>query len=582
MSAIDQTETVVHLLRSRVDHTPDNAACHSRKDDGGWNITAWSALWRQAAAASNHLQDRGLSRGDMLAVMLPTGHEWLVTELAGMMAGAVIVGIDPHASTEQIEHIFRQAGIRAAVVDDKDALGKLDAGLVSGLKFVLPLQPCVDHAADGAASCWEQLTASADTDEPPTAPDISPDDPATLIFTSGTSGPPKGILYTHRQLIVACHSIGRVFDRVTLGDRMICWLPMAHLFQRMMNYFAIRQGAATYFVPDPNEVVPLARHIQPSFFFAVPRFYEKLHQFITARIESSPGWRRWLIGVALRVGAAHDRWRMAGIATPGLQALRTLLNTVALGGVRGAMGGRIRCMVTGTAPTPVELLTFFNSAGMPLLEAYGLTENTVPMAINRPGRFRFGSVGLPMDQNDIRFADDGELLVKGPGVFTGYLGDADSGLHFTDDGYYKTGDLGHADTDGFLYLVGRKSEIIKTSTGRRLSPRRIEAAYEASPYIDQAVVVGDGRKYPIALIALDERAVAQHYEGEQPNTRALIQRELDTHGASLSDQERVGGFAILPGPLSIEKGELTPTLKLKRKQIETNHNGLIESIYTGA
>ncbi len=424
----------------------------------------------------------------------------------------------------------------------------------------------------------------------------SADDPATLIYTAGTTGTPRGMLYTHRQVLVACQSIFEAFPQIRAEDTTLCWLPMAHLFQRMMNLVAVAGGVAIHFVEDPRQVMDCAREVEPSAIVAVPRFYEKLHAGIRARLEEARGWRRRLVEAALAAGAERAALERQGRCLSWLARLRhRVLDRLVLARIRRVLGRRIKFLITGTAPTPAWLLEFFHGLGWLVLEAYGLSENTVPMAVNRPDAYRFGSVGPPFPMNQIAFADDGEILVKGPGVFSGYLNDPGGSSPFTADGYYKTGDFGRLDEDGFLYLLGRKAEIIKTSTGRRIAPARVEAVYKQSACIEQIVIFGNGHTHLVALAVLNPDAVAaaltrageaiparEELFATLPAIRALIHHELELHGRSLAAHERVRAFTILPAPLSIAAGELTPTLKLRREQIAQRHAALIEALHAQA
>jgi long-chain acyl-CoA synthetase len=337
------------------------------------------------------------------------------------------------------------------------------------------------------------------------------------------------------------------------------------------------------------------REVRPTIFVAVPRFYEKFHEGLQLKLGSGTAFGRRLLDRAL---AAQTRLLQPPTCEGRRTWLRRLeaaaLDACVLRRIRSALGGRIRYLITGSAPTAPWLLEFFQAAGLPILEAYGVSENTIPIAANRPEELRFGSVGRPLSGNDVRLADDGEVLVRSAGMFRGYLG-AERESRFTADGFYCTGDLGRFDDDGFLYLTGRKAELIKTSTGRRISPVRVETVYRQSPLFEQFVTIGNGRRFLSALIVLNEQAVAgalRKSGGSVPHrsirssgdsqVAEIVQTELERLGQELPPQERVARFAILPRPLSIEAGELTPTLKLRRAVIEANHQELIDPLYSGS
>jgi long-chain acyl-CoA synthetase len=526
---------IPELLRRRAEATPRGVACYSR-GLGGWVATDWGTLWREVNGLAAELRRRGLRPGARVAIAGRTCRGWLVAELAVLLAGGVVVGIDPLAGARQSAFVMNHAGVAAVLTDRDSFLTALPADVRNRLLFTLPMNGPVSPA-----------------DARPTdLPAGHADDPATIIYTAGTTGDSKGIEYSHAKVMAGTRSLVEAFPELEEGDATLCWLPMAHLYQRMMNLMALARGMVTYFVEDPREVGPALREVQPALFSAVPRFYEKLHDDV-------------------RAGAPPSEWRDR---------------------LAEAVGRRAKVFLTGSAPTSPRLLEFFSSLGLPVYEGYAMSENTVPMAANLRGACRFGSVGRPFPQNEIRFADDGEVLVRGPGVFRGYLGEQrPSDDRFTGDGFYRTGDLGRLDEDGFLYLTGRKAEIIKTSTGRRISPSRVEEVYKQSPYLDQVVVFGDGKTHLVALVALDATAVREALAREgtavpadpdlaaSASVKELVAREMARLGRALPPHEQVGAFAVLAAPLSAAEGELTPTQKLRRGVVASRHASLIERLY---
>jgi long-chain acyl-CoA synthetase len=421
-----------------------------------------------------------------------------------------------------------------------------------------------------------------------------PDDLATLVYTSGTTGSPKGIAYTHRQLLLACGAVLEEF-RLEGPNRVLCWLPMAPLFQRMMNLVAFASATTTYFVEDPRQVMESLREVKPTLFVGVPRFYEKLHDGIRARLAEAPAWRRRLVAAAMaaRAPQAHARHPQARLSHR-QRVKHAILDRLVLRRIRQVVGGEMKWMISGSAPMSPGALEFFDRLGLLILEAYGLSEDAVPIAANRPWDHRLGSVGKPFALNDIRVARDGELLVRGPGVFLGYHREGRPEERFTVDGYYPTGDYARLDDDGFLYLIGRKTEMIKTSTGRRISPSTLEAVYRQSPFIDDIVIVGDRRPHLAALVSVNRQAL----EGEArrsglslpdapglatlPFVRDLVRRQLDATGRDLAAYEQIGSFAILAEPLSVANGDLTTTLKPRRDAIAHRYRSVIEELYRQA
>lgn len=566
-------ETVPHLLQMRAQSSPDRIGCRYLDDNGSWVSIQWSELWREVQRISRAFRHLGLKPGQRLAIMSRTCLEWQIAEMAALAAGAIVVGIDAHGTPESINHILHSSRAWALVIDETASLEKLSHETQRQLQFVVALGGDAVEAEDLEIVMWPQLRdLCQETHNELQLP--SSNAPATLIYTSGTTGQPKEIGYSHRQLMAACTAIAEEFHQLGRGDSAICWLPMSALFQRMMNLVAVARGITTYFVDNPREIMTRIGEIQPSLFVGVPRFYEKLHEGIRRKLEASSNWKRRVFHAALDSGRRQMELASEGGRTPPQGIRGAILDRLVLRKIRRVMGDNMRFMITGSAPTPRWMLEFFHGVGLPLLEAYGVSENTVPMAANRPDCYRLGSVGKPFSVNEIDFAEDGEVLVRGPGVFDGYNGDALNADCFTPEGFYKTGDIGRLDGEGFLYLTGRKSEFIKTSTGRRISPVAVENVLNQSLLFEHVVVVGNGRKFLAAVITL----AADHKVDADVSRQ--VKAELARLNHKLATHEQIHQFAILPDSLSIEGGELTSTLKIRRRFIEDKYCDLIERLYS--
>jgi long-chain acyl-CoA synthetase len=359
----------------------------------------------------------------------------------------------------------------------------------------------------------------------------------------------------------------------------------------MMNYVALSSGVAIYFVDDPATVVAVAKKVQPTYFIGVPRFFEKVYQGIHQKLAAKPRYVRRLVDLALARSP-----RIAGAKGSVRRRVEwRILDALVLRRLRGVLGGRLRFMITGSAPTAPWILEYFDHLGILLLEAYGLSECTIPIAANRPDAYRFGSVGRVFAMNDVQIAEDNEILVRGPGMFDGYVGNGDvASGNFTPEGFYRTGDLGRFDAESFLYVTGRKSEVFKTSTGRWVAPARVEAAYKKIPYIEQIVVVGKGQRYPVALLTINgpllagvlKRRKVTHSEvagpdnfAGQPAVHSQIAADFEALGTELNAYERIRRFRVLPGLLTLEGGELTPSLKLRREVIAAKYSEVIDGLY---
>lgn len=561
------------LLQDQRTALPHVVACRVQSEDG-WQDLDFATIADRVDRAAHGLQRAGFRPGDRLAVCCSTRIEWFLAELAALTVGGSVVGIDPHAGSDAAAFILGHSDAVALVAENEKSLSLFPADAVQKLKFTVVVE--ANGASTNPVVPWNELL-NAEADGDGFAP-LDEDAPATLIYTSGTTGRPKGIEFTHRQITTGCTAIGDAYPELTAGDSTLCWLPMSHLFQRMMNYVALSRGVSTAFVNDPRKIMQAIQEVRPHVFVGVPRFYEKLHEGIAGRIGKLPRPVRKLVQTARRLNRRAKEKRSLPARW---------MDRLVLARIRQAMGGRIRFMITGSAPASRELLEFFDSVGLPLLEAYGLSENTVPIAANRYCDERHGSVGKPFPENTLRLAGDGEVLVKGAGLFAGYYKEVDGKERFTEDGCLKTGDLGRFDDDGFLYLSGRKSEMIKTSTGRRIAPAGIEAVYAGSPFIEQVVIVGDGRKHLAALVTVSCEAlqsklgadVEPDAVADSPAVREIVSAEFQRLGAALSEHERPTRFAVLPRAFSISKGELTPTLKLRRRAIVENFSDVVDGLF---
>ena len=553
-------ETILEYLRDQAQRAPSTPAIFSRVADR-WESVSWLQVWNRLNALSQEFVAKGLAPGDRLAIIAPNSLEWELTHYATLTARAIVIGLDAHDTSERLQKVLHHAAVNALVVADEAVLAKLGA-FPESAKFVVVLS---------------QLTESIGYTNTP-APQRAlprPDDPATLIYTSGTTGEPKGILYNHRQLVLACESVMEALPNARPRARFVCWLPMSNLFQRIMNLCAIASGASLYMIADPLKVLDFVREIKPDVFIGVPRFYEKLAMGIKAKLAAGHGVKAWIARQALAVGERYATATRNGARPGALLALRyRLADKLVLRQLRGLLGDRLQYLISGSAPTPRWILEYFHSFGWQVLEAYGLSENIIPVAMNTPDAYRFGSVGKVMCLNEVRVAEDGELMVKGPGLFDGYHRDSGSFERVSDNGFYRTGDFGQFDSDGFLTLTGRKSEIIKTSAGRRIALPRIESVIRELSWVDHAVVFGSGRKCLIALLTLGSC--------DTPNSidEPRLRNELIEHiHRKLARHEQPAAALLLQNPFSVEGGELTPNLKLRRAEIERKHGAVIDNLF---
>lgn len=562
--------TVPGMLQARSALTPEEPALWHLATDGAWVASNWRTYREKVAAIADGLRQRGLLPGERVGIMAPSCPEWDFVQLGTLAAGGVAVGLDPYALDEHIREIGRRCEFAVLLLAHPSLLDRMGDEVRRRLRFVV----CFAAAErTDVVSLAALLAASAPGEGWNQA---QPDAPATIIFTSGTTGEPRGIEYSHRQMCLASSSILSAFPQVAAGSRLACWLPLSNLFQRMINLSAIGRGAQTFYVSDPREIMRHVQDIAPHLFIGVPRFYEKLYAGIEQAIAAQPPWRQRLVHWALRVGDRQAAASRAGQPTGALARLRFgLADRLVLRRMRAVLGSNLSFMVSGSAPMPLWLLERFHALGLPVLEAYGVSENIIPVAINRPDCFRLGTVGQAAPGSEIRLAEDGELLVRGPGVFSGYLGDAALARALDADAYLATGDFARIDGDGFVTLMGRKSEIFKTSTGRRIAPSGIESRLLQVLQVEHAVVFGAGRPRPVALLILGEAA----WQAGVENSFADLRKELAAASQLLSAYERPAGLLLTAQTLTIDAGELTSNLKLRRHVIASRRARAVQELY---
>lgn len=581
MSPQRSSETVIEFFRQRVEMTPSVLAFADVGED-----TIRSMSWREAADAvdriANRLERLGVQAGTRVAIFSSPCMQWQLAELALFSVGAVVVGIEPTSPEEIVRRMLRDANVEFAIVEPNRA---------PAFAKIVNLAP--QSSWKGESACDEDWGCGAvfELGRPSVRPvhseahskeraprSADPDSSATVLFTSGTTGVPRAIEYSHRQLSVACSVLRDCLLSSGHIQRFLCWLPMASLFQRMTNYVAIAVGGAIYYVKHPSLLNVALRHAKPELLVGVPRFYEKIHKGIQNALQQLAPLPAALAQWGLRKGEQLAAYEKRGIsAPPHVRFQRWLADLLVLRKIRSQLGGKVRFMLTGSAPVDPALLEFFRTVGLPLFEAYGVSENTIPIAINLPHASRPGSVGKILPGNEVRLADDGEILVRGEGVFRGYLTE-ESGAQIDSDGYYHTGDLGEFDEDGFLYLRGRKGASFKTSTGRRIHPEAIEAVYRRCPVVDHIVVVGEGRKCLIGLVALSKMVASEAERASDIDEADLLDR-LREFDRALQPYERIQAVYILPEPLSVSSGTLTSSLKVRRNVLIEKYRRNIDELY---
>lgn len=565
--------TVAARLARRVAASPDAVAFQYEGAPGEWVPVTWADFGQRVENLRRGLVVAGLRAGDRLALIAPVGLEWELLHHAALALGVVVVGLDAHDLPERIAGMVELADITAFATASPKVLAQLPAARWARCRLALQLgEQAETWHPDAAVLAWADLVAMGRHSDMSAFDGPAPDDMATVIFTSGTTGAPKGIAYQHSQLCLAIDAIADAFPFVGPGSRLLCWLPLSNLFQRIVNLAGLERGASSYLLGDPRRVMAVVGGVAPDVFIGVPRFYEKLYEGVRERIGALPFLQRRAVEWAWQVGRRVSPYRQKRQRLPlAINWAWNLAGRFVLRRLRAVMGHRLQCMVTGSAPTPVGLLEEFHALGWLVLEAYGLSENVLPMAINRVDDFRFGTVGRPVPGNRIVIAEDGAIRAQGPGLFQGYLGEGDRSP-FAPDGFYTTGDLGEVSEDGYLKITGRTGDFIKTSTGRRIAPAGVEARLRQVSGIDQAVLIGTGRKYVIAICTTSFSPITAQ-------DRQRLAGELSSMANRLDPHERPLGALLLDRPFSMELGEITPNLKLKRLAIEHKHQSAISELY---
>lgn len=561
---MSQSRTLIEWLDTRATQTPKRPAYRWRDEASGrWSAMSWDEVRQRAHCFARQLCIHSLRPGDTVVMSLPVTPDWECCHYGILAAGGIVVGVDAHDADDNIRHILETVRPAAWLLASSDQAQRFAAlGAASPrLTAVASGEP-----PEGAHRLADLLTAPSNT----SLPEITPKHHATIIFTSGSTGTPKGIAYTHGQLSLVGQVILDRFPEIREGARLPCWLPLSNLFQRVINLCGLMRGAESWFVANPAQIIAQVAEIRPALLIGVPRFFEKLHAGILTEINQRPWLVRRLALMAWDIGCRFHRMQREGNAPgPLLAAMYGIAELTVLARMRALMGADLQFMVSGSAPMPPWLLERFHGLGWLVLEAYGISENALPIALNTPKQYRFGSVGRPLEQNELRIADDSEVQVRGPTVFGGYWNDSGSGSPLDAEGFLHTGDLGRLDDEGYLWLTGRKSEIFKTSTGRRIAPAPIEACLKTIDGVEHAVVFGRDRPFPVTLLCI----VA---DGPDPR---VLEEKIAHACAHLPEYQRPAGALLTRRAFTIAEKQLTANLKLRRQAIEAHFADEIDTLY---
>ncbi|MHB8417370.1 MAG: AMP-dependent synthetase/ligase [Myxococcales bacterium] len=603
MSDTPQTaRTLPAMLLARAEASPSRTAFLEPRGSG-WASLTWRETLAAVRAAASGLRELGLASEERCAILSSTRVDWILADLGILCAGGATTTLYPANTAEECRFILADSGARFAFAENDEQVGKLASVRreLPGLAHVVTFDGRA--SADGWVLPWAELLErgrARDAREPAeferVARAVAPTALATLVYTSGTTGRPKGVELTQDAWVYEGEGIDAL-GLLGADDLQYLWLPLSHVFGKVLEAAQLRIGFSSAVDGRVDKLIENLAAVRPTFVCAVPRIFEKVHHKIVATATSAGGLRATLFRRAVAVGAQAARLERDGRRVPPwLAARRALASRLVLRKLQGLFGGRLRFFVSGSAPLSREMAEFFHAAGILILEGYGLTESSAASFINVPGRTRFGTVGLPLPGTLVKLApEDGEILLRGRGVMRGYKGlPEETAAALTADGWLRTGDIGELDADGFLRITDRKKDLIKTSGGKYVAPQFLEGKLKAlSPWIDQVLVHGNNRNFCSALVTLDEEAIGrwakEHGAGPSlaalagdERVRALVKPAFDALNRELPSYSTIKKFAILPAALTIEAGELTPSLKVKRKVVEAKYQAVLDGFYAGA
>ncbi len=587
-------EHLLTLIRRQVAATPDGVAMRHRAG-AEWRGITYRELGRHVDAVASWLIDTGVEPGARIVIYGNNSPWWSIADLAIMAAGAISVPIYATNTAHQAEHVIRDAGATVAFVGGPEQYRAPRGGTRRGRADLPDRLVRRSHQLNLADSCPLSV---------PLAHPVSPalaeraaaarlDDVATIIYTSGTTGDPKGVVLSFENLVVQFEAIDRGFS-VTERDRSLCFLPLSHAYERAWTFYILSKGAQNFYLDDPKRILEAMQEVRPTCMVSVPRLYEKIYSTARHKVSQGSGTRQKLFAWAVKVGNRYAHARKDGRRVgPALAAQRALADKLVLHKIRDIVGGPKNFFSAGGAALTAEIEEFFFAAGLLVCQGYGLTETSPMLTCNSPKAFRFGTVGRVIPGCELKIAPDGEILARGRNVMRGYFGKPEETAEVFEDGWFKTGDIGAFDEDGFLRITDRKKDLIITSGGKNIAPSRIESLIGQDYYIEQVAAVGDGRHHVTALVVPHFEALEQ-WAKERGLTydsfRAMVKdhrivefiaHRIEQRQQALPHHERVKKFTLLTERFSQMGGELTPTLKNIRAAIAAKYAHVIESMYAG-
>lgn len=566
------------------------------KEGDAWQELTYRAFGEKIDDLASSLIAYGVNEGDMVGIFSENRPEWPITDFATLSVRAVSVPIYATNTAQQAEYIVSDAKLRIVFVGDQNQYDKIRSfsDAYEHLKYIVVFDSTVKLRGDDSLYFGDFLKQGAHSSHDEVLNErlqaASPDDTATLIYTSGTTGDPKGVMLTHANF---CHQIDAVDANFDLGpkDRSLCFLPLSHAYERAWSYIVFKNGAQNNYLANPRQILEYMQDVKPTAMVSVPRLYEKIYSTVYDRLEKAPPLKKKLFNWAIAVGSEYEYGVRKQDAGLGLKVKHWLADRLVLSKIRDIVGGPKNFFSAGGAALSKDIEEFFFAAGLLVCEGYGLTESSPMITYNCPSAFRFGTVGRPVPLCEVKIGEDGEIMARGPNIMKGYYNRPEDTAETIVDGWLKTGDVGIIDEDGFIKITDRIKDLIITSGGKNIAPQRIETLVGRDHYIEQIEAIGDGRKYVSALIvpafpALEayarEKGITFASREELVQQHEIIEfyrKRIDDQSSELVGYEKIKAFALLPTGFTQEGGELTPTMKIKRKVVVEKYRDIIDAMY---
>ena len=593
-------DTLAKLFWSRVDKSADKPA-QMFKQGGTWKTLTWREVGEAVREVALGLITLGRSKGDTIALLSSSRAEWVQADFAIFSVGGITVPVYPSYPPDLIAYIVNDSGARTIFVEDATQLAKVleVREKMPALEHVIVMTGYDAPQPPKAVMTWQTLRRlgrdNAEAHKSTLAERVTatrPDDLASIVYTSGTTGPPKGVMQTHGNHIAAQAS-GQKSTPVQEGWVHLLFLPLAHSFARLESFLGVNHGLTTAFAENLDKMRENLVEVKPHFICSVPRVFEKVYAGVLAKAAAGSGLKQKIFHWAVGVGHDVSRHQQRGQPVPTMLELkRKIAHKLVFSKLHAGLGGRLQWAISGGAPLSRDIAEFFHAAGILILEGYGLTETCPVGTFNRPDKFKFGSVGQALEGIELKIAADGEILFRGPNIARGYFKQPEATAEvFESGGWFHTGDIGRLDEEGFLFITDRKKDLIVTAGGMNIAPQNIENLLKTDPFISQVMVYGDRRPYPVALITInpeelskfarehgiltsDAAAIVKH-----PKVAERIGRTVEEKNSQLQSYAKIKRFTVLPTDFTLDGGELTPTLKVKRKVVSQKYKDAIEELY---